>query len=158
MRSSRSHAPLQIGPREPIVMFLGCVPPKTTAQKKGVRLTATGVQFFHKRRLVLEERTWAALLAPHRPRLPILGAVELSVRFVYPHLRSTAKRHRGDLVAKISKPDCGNAAKHLEDLLTKMRFIEDDSRVARLLIEKFHGPDDQVGIGITIRPFVIEKG
>lgn len=109
--------------------------------------------FFHDHRMEREAHTWAALLRPHRPDVPMSGAVELVIRLIYPHLKKTAKRDQVALRPKVSKPDAGNAAKHLEDTLVKMRFLEDDQQVARLTVEKWHGPSDQVGIRIDIRPW-----
>jgi Holliday junction resolvase RusA-like endonuclease len=113
-------------------------------------------RFYHGRRMRAEEQTWAALLAPYRPRAPLAGPLDLSILFVYPHLGRTARKRRDDLLPKVSKPDCGNAAKHLEDLLTRMRFMDDDARVARLVIEKLHGPTPRVGIEIHIQPWQLQ--
>jgi len=136
-----------------IDLYLRCTPPSTTAQKKGMRFVNGKPQFFHNARMQREEVTWTSLLAPHRPQAPLTGPLELSLCFIYPHLKSTPKKRLGDLVPKTTKPDCGNVAKHLEDHLTKLRFIEDDARIARLIVEKFHGPESHVGIRVIVRPF-----
>jgi Holliday junction resolvase RusA-like endonuclease len=136
----------------PIVVQLRCVPPSVTAQQKRVDTRGRRPRFYHGARMKREEATWAALLRPHQPPAPMTGAIALYIRLVYPHLSATAKRDRGLLIPKRSKPDAGNAAKHLEDLLAVMRFIEDDKAVARLTVEKWHGPEDQVGITIQIAP------
>lgn len=129
-----------------------CVPPSVTAQQKRQTYRGGKLRFFHGDKMMTTTNTWASLLAPHVPALPVLGAVELSIVFTYPHLKGTAKRDLHLTIPKVSKPDAGNAAKHLEDLLSKMRFFEDDVKVARLVVDKFHGPEADVGIRITIRP------
>ena len=132
------------------------VPPKTTAQQKRVRVVRSRKSgkhvpmFFQSAEMEAEANTWASLLRPHVPAAPMSGPVELSIAMVYPYLKSTRKRDVGKLLPKVSKPDCGNAAKHLEDLLAKMRFLNDDAQVARLTLEKWHGPEHQVGIRIRL--------
>ena len=140
-----------------IDITLRCVPPSTTAQKKRVRIITSRSGkpipvFFHGTQMRREAETWHALLAPYVPATPLTGATALAVTLTYPHLKATPKRDRHRLIPKVSKPDAGNASKHLEDLLTQMRFIEDDQQVARLTVEKYHGPEDRVGIRIVIAP------
>lgn len=140
-----------------IDLFLRVVPPSTTAQQKRVQVVRNVhgrfvPRFFQPPALRVEENTWAALLRPHVPLRPMSGPVELSVSLVYPHVSRTPKRDRDRLLPKISKPDAGNAAKHLEDTLVRMRFLEDDRQVVRLSVEKWHGPPSQVGVRVRITP------
>lgn len=104
----------------------------------------------------MAEQTWDALLRPHVPAGPVMGAVELSVSMTYPHRKGCNQRDRVRVLPKATRPDCDNVAKHLVDLLARMRFIEDDAKVARLIIEKFHGPEAEVGIRIAIQPMCVE--
>lgn len=141
-----------------IDVTLRCVPPSVTAQQKQARIVRAKngkmiPVFFHGKRMQAETATWTDLLKDHVPPAPLDGPLVLWVRLVYPHLAATKKAQLGLLLPKISKPDAGNASKHLEDLLTKLRFIADDARVARLTVEKFHGPEAEVGIRIRIYPF-----
>lgn len=141
-----------------IDLVLKCVPPSTTAQQaKRVRIVPNGEgrlvpRFFRHAALERDTQTWAALLAPHTPQVPLAGAVTLAITLVYPHLAKTPKRDRDARLPKVSKPDAGNAAKHIEDTLVRLRFLEDDQQVVRLVIEKWHGPADQVGIYIRLAP------
>jgi Holliday junction resolvase RusA-like endonuclease len=139
-----------------VIITLRCVPPSVTAQQKRVRIVRRRgrmvPQFFHGLRMQREGVTWAALLAPHVPAEPLDGPLALSIRLVYPHLQATPKRDVGRLLPKISKPDAGNAAKHLEDLLTRMRFLVDDARIVQLTVSKWHGPAADVGIRIELEP------
>jgi Holliday junction resolvase RusA-like endonuclease len=136
-----------------IDITLRCVPPSVTAQQKRVSVRRGKPVFFHDKRMVREASTWAALLAPHVPPAPMDGPLVLMIRLTYPHLKSTPKRDLEKWLPKVTKPDSGNAAKHLEDQLTRMRFVVDDAKFARTVIEKLHGPEWAVGIRIRIEPF-----
>lgn len=138
-----------------IAFTIKCVPPSITAQQKRVRFVNGKPMFFHGGKMQEQTATWTSLLQPYQPPAPMDGPLSLSVRLVYPHLKSTKKTDVHKLIPKTSKPDAGNASKHLEDLLARLRFITDDSRVARLLVEKFHGPEDHVGIQIHIAHFIL---
>ena len=129
-----------------------CVPPSVTAQQKRVAIIGGRPRFFHGAKMKAQERTWASLLQPHVPAQPVDGPIELRATLVYPHLKGTPKRDVHLVIPKASKPDADNAAKHLTDLLVTMRFIGDDAKIARLIVEKFHGPEACVGIQIAIRP------
>lgn len=137
-----------------IDITLRCIPPSITAQQKRVAVINGKPRFFHSREMQQESATWAALLQPHQPTEPLDGPLSLSIRLVYPHLKSTRKADIHKLLPKTSKPDAGNASKHIEDVLTKLRFITDDSRIARLTVEKLHGPEAYVGIRIQIAHFI----
>ena len=135
-----------------IEVFLRVVPPSVTAQQKRVRVVHGKPVFFHGAKMRAEANTWASLLNGRQPLAPMAGPVALAIRLVYPHLKATPKRDLERFIPKVSKPDAGNAGKHLEDVLVKLRFLEDDQQVARLTVEKWHGPESQVGIGIKIEP------
>lgn len=130
---------------------LKCLPPTVTAQTKRLSMVNGRPRFFHNPRLKREEITWGALLLPHQPKTPLDGPIALSLSLTYPHLSATPKRDRELVIPKVSRPDAGNVSKHLEDMLVRLRFIHDDQQVAKLTVEKFHGPESQVGIFITIR-------
>lgn len=108
--------------------------------------------------MVQEAQTWAALLRPHVPAHPMDGAVELHLVMVYPHLKRTRPAESSLRIPKVSRPDAGNAAKHLEDILVRMRFLGDDAAVARLIVEKWHGREADVGIYISIQPILVAQG
>jgi len=134
-----------------IAFTIRCVPPSVTAQQKRVAIINGRPRFFHGAKMKAQEQTWASLLQPHVPQAPVLGPIELKATLVYPHLKDTPKRDLHLVIPKESKPDADNAAKHLTDLLVTMRFIGDDAKIARLIVEKFHGPEACVGIRIAIQ-------
>lgn len=136
-----------------IAISIKCVPPSITAQQKRVTFVNGKPRFFHGGKMQEQTATWTSLLQPYQPEAPLDGPLSLSIRLVYPHLKAVKKTDAHRLLPKITKPDAGNASKHLEDLLARMRFITDDARIARLLVEKFHGPEFEVGIRIHIAAF-----
>lgn len=143
-----------------ISLSIRCVPPSITAQKKRVHVIQgkDGKHrpvFFHGAKMKAEEQTWTSLLSPHVPEAPLDGPLILHVRMVWPHLKATRQADRERLIPKVSKPDCSNVSKHLEDLLVKLRFIVNDAHVARHVVEKFHGPEAQIGIRIVIQEWNI---
>jgi Holliday junction resolvase RusA-like endonuclease len=133
-----------------ISITIKCVPPSITAQQKRVTFVNGKPRFFHGGKMQEQTATWTSLLQPHQPAEPMDGPLELAVRLVYPHLKSTRKNDVHRLLPKTTKPDAGNASKHLEDLLARMRFITDDARISRLIVEKYWGPSELVGIQIRI--------
>ena len=106
--------------------------------------------FFKSAQMKRAGETLAALLGPFVPDVPFDGPLTLSIRFVYPHLKATPKRDAGLWLPKVSAPDCDNVGKSTVDLLASMRFIVNDARIARLSVEKWHGPESDVGIRIEI--------
>lgn len=140
-----------------IDLTLHCIPPSVTAQQKRLHIVNGRPVFFHGSKMRAEEQTWLALLQPHVPAEPIAGPVALTMRMVWPHLKGARKADRDRVIPKASKPDADNVAKHAIDLLTRLRFIEDDQRVCRLVIEKWFGPESAVGIRIQIAPMGAEE-
>lgn len=140
-----------------IDISLRCIPPSITAQQKRVHVVGGKPVFFHGAKMREQAATWASLLQGHQPPAPLDGPLALSLRFVYPHLKATKKADAHRLLPKITKPDAGNVAKHVEDLLARLRFITDDARIASLHVAKFHGPESAVGIRIQIAPFGIKE-
>jgi len=141
-----------------LAFHLQCVPPTVTAQTKRLRWTPTGPRFYQSARMQREVRTWTTLLGPYVPAAPLDGPLVLELMFVWPHGSRVRQKDRERLVPKITRPDASNVAKHFEDLLVTLRFIEDDARVARLVVEKFTGPAPQVGIAVQISPCRGELG
>lgn len=139
-----------------IEITLRCVPPKTTAQMKRATWRHGKPRFFKSQAQRAAEHTFLSLLAPHRPEAPLRGALVLNVAFTWPHLASTPKRRRAEVLPKVTRPDADNLVKALQDCLVGLRFMEDDGQIARLVFEKFHGPEATVGIWIQIAPFGAE--
>jgi Holliday junction resolvase RusA-like endonuclease len=94
------------------------------------------------------------LLRPHRPAAPVDGPLDLAIAFTWPHLTSTRRADRARHLPKATRPDADNIAKAAIDCLVKLQFMRDDGQVARLTVEKFHGPAELVGIRIKLAPMV----
>ncbi len=131
-------------------IHLKCVPPSVTAQQKRIRVVNGKPVFFHGARMRREAQTWAALLAPYAPKTPWFGPISLTISLTWPHLKKTRKNDRRTLMPKTTKPDAGNAVKHLEDVLVKLGFMNDDAQIAHLEVTKWFGPEESVGIRIQL--------
>jgi len=113
-----------------------CLIPTTTHQrKKIIRIRPRGRPEFLKlgNTAELEEAIvrWDSILAPHRPRSPLIGAIRLSARFVWPWRDSEPKRNRvPEGILHTTRPDLSNLIKTMEDRLIALGFIEDDARIA----------------------------
>lgn len=131
---------------------VSCIPPKTTHQaKKLVRIRGFS-RLADTRELVEAKATLDSLLLEHQPTTPILGPVVLELVFEWPWRKGEAKKVRArGRIPMVSKPDCSNIAKTIEDRLVALRFIEDDAHVVDLQTRKWWG--DTPGIFVRITPF-----
>lgn len=140
-------------PRGSLVLWLPCVPMKTTHHAKRIVRMKGFSRLADKPELVAAKATLDSLLLPHQPPTPVTGPVCLSLVFTWPWLASDSKRLKaaspGGQVWHLKRPDCSNLAKTLEDRLVVLRFIEDDNAVVRLVVEKYRGDRPGIGIGIT---------
>ena len=97
--------------------------PTVTSQEKGIDFNRRKV--YTKTELLEVEQKFKSLLAPHRPKEPIRGPVQLSVVWCFP---ATKTHPAGSW--KTSKPDTDNAIKLLKDCMTDLKFWIDDAQVA----------------------------
>lgn len=85
-----------------------------------------------------------------RPLSPIAGPVSLFVKATWPWLAKHSKSTRAkDYAWKVSKPDCSNWIKGIEDELVKAGYLKDDAQVCSLTVYKCHGEHPGISIGIT---------
>lgn len=115
-----------------IEFFMPMIPPTTTAQEKDVTVVNGKPVFFDPPDLVKAKNKLMAGLIPHRPEKPLDGALRLVVKWCFP---ITGKHHNGEY--KYTKPDADNLNKALKDIMEKLGFYVNDSRVASETIEKF---------------------
>lgn len=89
------------------------------------------------------EQTLDALLVPHAPTAPMVGAVVLEFRAVFPPAKSTSKKDRAAMLRGLlhhtKKPDLDNLTKQLKDAMTRLNFWGDDRQVVRTSSEKRYG-------------------
>lgn len=97
----------------------------------------------------------AAINAGVIPQKPIAGPISVNLGFVFErpksHFRSGKYSHElkpGAIQAHIKKPDVDNLSKAVLDVLTELKFWQDDSQVTSLLSSKNFG--DNKGCQISI--------
>lgn len=117
--------------------FAPCDPPTANHQSKRIVRAGGFSKLADKPELRSAREFWTGLLAQYRPAEPFEGPVSLTLAFSYPFTKSTTKKV---LAAgkrwKVTRPDCSNAAKTVEDILVSLRFMHDDNQVSRLIVEK----------------------
>lgn len=139
--------------QSPVKFWIDCVPPKATSQQKGAMvLPGNNIRFFKKKAVEQAERSFMAMLYPHKPTTPLNGPLSAKFTFVWPWRKSEPKKvtEREILKPMDKRPDCSNIIKMLEDSMTTLRFWDDDSQIADLSIAKFWG--QKTGIGINVQP------
>lgn len=129
---------------------LDIVPPTATAQQKGVFVRNGRAHFFTKQKVRDAEDFLAAMLAPHAPAVPLHGPVYFQARWCFPYRKSEPKRvtAAGREIAHTVRPDLDNLEKALLDVLTRLRFWEDDSQVFTKSTAKFWGPSPYLAIAL----------
>ena len=134
-----------------IEFFMPMIPPNKTFQDKIVRTTKTGKAIIHDSTEVGQIKTkFIGHLSKHKTETPLEGPVRLITKWIYP--KGTDKQH-GEY--KTSKPDIDNMQKLLLDCMTKLKFWNDDSQIASLIAEKFHG--EVPGIYIKLEVLIVTK-
>lgn len=129
---------------------LGIVPPTATAQQKGVFVRNGRARFFTKAKVREAENFLAALLAPHAPAEPLRGPVRFQARWCFPFRKSEPKRvtAAGREIPHTVRPDLDNLEKALLDVLTRLRFWEDDALVFSKETSKHWGPRPYLEISL----------
>ena len=132
-----------------ISFHLPIVPPKATSQTKRLVMVGGKPRFFPTKDHQQAEGDLLALCAEHAPPAPLEGPVSLSVSFTFPWRKSETKKRRArTLLPNDKRPDLDNLVKLIGDVLTKLRFYNDDGQVSTLLVSKWWG--DNVGISVSI--------
>lgn len=116
--------------------------PTTTHQEKQVRVVNGKPVFYEPAEVKAARQKLIAYLGQHVPDQPFCCGVRLMVKWCFPK-----GRHKNGTY-KTTKPDTDNLQKMLKDVMTKLRFWEDDAQVASEIVEKFWS--DIPGIYIRI--------
>jgi Holliday junction resolvase RusA-like endonuclease len=134
-----------------ISVFIPCNIPTVTAQQKGAFAVNGKVRFFKKKKVKESETTFHALFYPHRPPTPFTGPVCLSIGLVFPWRKSEAKRIiRGFSRYPVqTRPDLSNLIKTIEDVMTTLRFWNDDGQISTLKILKCYGDNPGITLNVT---------
>lgn len=134
-----------------IEFFMPMIPPTVTAQEKAVTVENGKPIFYDPPDLVKAKNKLMVNLIPFRPEKPMNGPLRLVVKWCYP---ITGNHFDGEY--KYTKPDTDNLNKALKDVMEKLGFFVNDSRVASELIEKFWA--DIPGIWIYLEEIKQHKG
>lgn len=131
--------------------FIKCLPPKATAQGKGVCMIGGKPRFFKKAPQKAAEGSLWALLQPWAPVEPFAGPVTLVVNFRFPWRKSEKKSvvNGFRLYPIETKPDVDNLCKMLCDVMTGLRFWNDDSQISSLCIHKDYSDTPGIHINLT---------
>lgn len=134
-----------------ISVFIPCNIPTVTSQQKGAMVRNGKIRFFKKGKVKESEGTFHALLFPHRPKTPFTGPVCLCIDFVFPWRKSEAKRIRNAYRAfpVQTRPDLSNLIKTVEDVMTTLRYWEDDGQISSLRMTKTYGDEPGIRLNIT---------
>lgn len=74
---------------------------------------------------------YEAWLAPHRPKEPLKGALQLVMKWQYDKVGVKYPK------PKTTKPDTDNLVKLPKDVMTKLGFWKDDAQIASEIVEKY---------------------
>lgn len=115
--------------------FMPMIPPTVTHQDKDIHAfmkSGKPTAVLHDSpELKKAKSKLQAHLAPHRPEVPMSGAVRLLVKWCFP------RGDHPDGSYRITKPDTDNLEKVLKDTMTRLAFWKDDAQVACEICEKF---------------------
>lgn len=108
-----------------IEFFEPMIPPTVTHNALEIHHYGKAARIGKSAELVEAEAAWRARLAPHAPETPLRGPVRLEMRICWP----TGGRHPQG-APHASKPDADNVEKTVFDVMAKLGYFEDDSRIA----------------------------
>ena len=95
------------------------------------------------------KRSLIDLFKDHRPPEPFEGPLRVEITIVWPWKKSETKKNRArGFLWSDKRPDISNIIKRFEDVLTLLRFWNDDSQIAWETVKKGWG--DNPGIGLAI--------
>jgi Holliday junction resolvase RusA-like endonuclease len=126
------------------------IPPKATAQQKGVFCGGGKPRFFEKANVKSGRQSIMAMLLPHKPAEPFTVPLSVSIYWTFP-FRATEKAavfKAGQNVPLATRPDLDNLEKGLLDAMTVMRFWVDDGLIWDKRTRKMRGT--RPGITITV--------
>lgn len=105
--------------------------PTATHQEHKVKMINGKPVFYEPAEVKAARQKLSAYLGQYIPEHPFYGAVRLIVKWCFP------RGHHSDGSYKTTKPDTDNLQKMLKDVMTKLRFWDDDAQVASEIVEKF---------------------
>lgn len=115
-----------------ISFFMPMLPPTMTHQEKQVRVVKGKPVFYEPAELKAVREKLRVHLGRHVPEEKLNGALRLTTWWCFP---MKGKHQNGEY--KTSRPDTDNLVKMLKDVMTELRFWNDDAQVASEVIEKY---------------------
>lgn len=131
--------------------FIPCLSPTVTSQQKRAVRVGNGIRFFKSKKQKSADNLYFTLLAPHAPKEPLSGPLCLVVHFTLPWRKSERKANVRDYAAFPcdTRPDADNRCKQLCDVMSALRFWNDDGQISSLCIHKDYGDHPGIGINLT---------
>jgi Holliday junction resolvase RusA-like endonuclease len=130
-------------------IFLKCNPPKSTGnnnKKCGYNPRMGRAVMYSSEKDIANKADYRALLLPHVPPEPLDGPLSVTIVVIFPliskDMSNAKKRAELELQAWVwhpGKPDADNFCKQLFDVMTRLRFWTDDSRICDLHFQKKRG-------------------
>lgn len=124
--------------------FVPMLVPTVTAQMHKVSVKNGKPVFYDPPELKVAKFKLRDYIAPFAPNEPMDGSVRLLVKWLFP---IDGKHTNGEY--KATKPDTDNLQKALKDIMTKLRFWNDDAQVASEIVEKFWADTPGIFISVT---------
>lgn len=130
--------------------FCPCIPPRATAQQKGVCLAGGRPRFYVKGKVKRTQDLFYGLFLAHRPPCPFNGPLRVTVEITFRWNRGETKANRARRwIPMPVKPDWDNLAKTPFDTMSKLSFWCDDGQVFDGRVIKGWG--ETPGIRVTIQ-------
>lgn len=129
--------------------FAPCEPPETTSQEKGAFAQGRRIIFFKKPETKAAEATLFDALRPFAPHEPLKGPVFLIVGFFRAYTGKTRSAD-GKPVWHSTRADWDNQSKLCCDVMAKLGFYENDSRIAVGIAVKLRVEPAHAGIYIHL--------
>lgn len=111
--------------------FMKMRPPTATAQEHSVKVIKGRPVFFDPPNVRDAKEMLVGHLVKNKPEVPIEGAVELTVLWLFP--KGKSHRH-GEW--RTTRPDTDNLQKLLKDCMTQVGFWKDDAQVVSEKVQK----------------------
>lgn len=129
---------------KPLFIRIDSIPPRATAQQKGVFISRGRPRFFKKAKQAREENNTVSLLVAAKPAgfAPFDGPINVALCLIWPYRKSEKKSvvALGNLVPMDVRPDVDNLAKMMLDAIGSAGYWRDDAQVSTLVVSKVWGP------------------
>lgn len=136
--------------------FVSCIPPTVglAAKEIGRGRGGKGSRLYDSDELKAAKKELLYLFKPFRPSTPLDGPLYLDLTFTWPWLMDHGPKIRAKpRVWRDTKPDIDNLTKLALDCLAALEFMVNDSRICRLAVAKYFGPEP--GIAACLKEAIL---